>query len=218
MYPCEATSVPGFVQQLAVAYLAHGYWFYVPGSVPPHKDPRALDRKLIDRYEIGASKWARARRKRAGEARLQYLRYGTFFLVLATHGRHPFFALEAGAIRDARRAPIRFGGYAVSHRGGHAHVRIDRAEYVLLRARLLGLAVRRPAAYLGGLLGRLPYEPYAPVRRQLLLLHREVNRARKRAGLDAVPVDCLRLRRRIYLPFGRAHPRGAERDEPPAQV
>jgi hypothetical protein len=27
-----ATSISGFVQQLAVSYLPHGYWFYVTGA------------------------------------------------------------------------------------------------------------------------------------------------------------------------------------------
>ena len=41
MYRCETGSVAGFVQQLAVSYLSHGYWFYVAGTVPDRKDPRA---------------------------------------------------------------------------------------------------------------------------------------------------------------------------------
>ena len=32
-YRCVATSVAGFVQQLAVAYVANGYWFDVTGRV-----------------------------------------------------------------------------------------------------------------------------------------------------------------------------------------
>ena len=47
MYRCEVTSVEGLVQQLAVSCLANGYWFYVTGTVPPHKDRRAVDAKLI---------------------------------------------------------------------------------------------------------------------------------------------------------------------------
>ena len=33
-YRCVATSAVGFLQQLAVAYVANGYWFYVTGRVP----------------------------------------------------------------------------------------------------------------------------------------------------------------------------------------
>ena len=65
MYRCEVTTVAGFVQQLAVSYLVHGYWFYVTGRIPKHKDPRRVDEKLIARYGIDLSKWSRARRKQA---------------------------------------------------------------------------------------------------------------------------------------------------------
>ena len=51
-YRCEATSPTGFVQQLASGYLPHGYWFYVPGCIPEHKDARAVDGKLLDKYGI----------------------------------------------------------------------------------------------------------------------------------------------------------------------
>jgi hypothetical protein len=33
-YRCEATSVAGFIQQLAVAYVGRGYFFYVAGVIP----------------------------------------------------------------------------------------------------------------------------------------------------------------------------------------
>lgn len=49
-YRCVATLVAGFVQQLAVACQAHGYWFYVSGRVPVGKDPADVDRKLVDRF------------------------------------------------------------------------------------------------------------------------------------------------------------------------
>ena len=47
---CEAVSVEGFVQQLAVGYVQHGHWFYVTGDVPERKGPRAVDAKLIELY------------------------------------------------------------------------------------------------------------------------------------------------------------------------
>src|SRR5262245_15327111 len=73
-----AATLEGFIQQLAVAYVKNGYYFYVTGRVPDGKDPVAIDRKLIDRYGAGISKWARARRKRAGLANIQYLRFERF--------------------------------------------------------------------------------------------------------------------------------------------
>ena len=47
----------------------------------------------------------------------------------------------------------------------------------------------------------LPFEPYAPIRRQLLNLWRSVNHARKTAGFTPLPVEVLPLRRRIVKPF-----------------
>jgi hypothetical protein len=115
-YRCEATSVAAFVQQLSVAYIGRGYLFYVGGDIPEGKDPRSADRKPIAKYGIGIGKTARARRKAAGLANVQYLRYVRFFVLLATHGKHVFFEEERKFIPDAREAAIKFGGYAVSYR------------------------------------------------------------------------------------------------------
>jgi len=201
MYRFEATSVAGFVQQLAVSYLGHGYWFYVMGEIPEGKDVRLVDEKLLARYRIDISKWARARRKRVGFANLHYLRYDRVFLLLATHGSHPFFLEEASAVRDARKTPIRFHGYSISYRGGHPHVRIEQEEYKRLKAYFLDVSLRWSVERLGCELGRLPFEPYAPVRRQLLAVLRAVNRQRKRGGHEPVADSCFRFLRRICRPF-----------------
>ena len=55
-YRCEATSVAGFVQQLAVAYVGRGYFFYIVGEIPERKDPHAVDEKLIAKYGLGDRK------------------------------------------------------------------------------------------------------------------------------------------------------------------
>lgn len=202
MYRCAAKSVEGFIQQLAVSYVGRGYWFYVAGTIPEGKDPAAIDAKLIRCYGIDLSKWARARRKARGLANMQYLRHGPFFVLLATHGRHLFFEREGEQVRDARRTPIRYAGYSVSYRGGHPHVRIDQAQYNLIKAFLVEEAVRRSSDSIAAAFRSLPFEPYAPVRRQLLNLLRAVNKARRTVRLDAVPVSALRLHRRIVKPFG----------------
>src|SRR5262245_13100660 len=139
MYRCDATSLAGFVQQLAVSYVANGYYFYVRGRVPDGKDPRAVDAKLVTRYGIDCSKFVRARRKQAGRANLHYLRYREVFVLLATPGEHAFFAEEAGQIRDARREPLKVLGYAIGVGGGRVSVRIERDEYKDLRAYFGGL-------------------------------------------------------------------------------
>ncbi len=213
MYRCEAGSLAGFIQQLASRYVASGYVFYVVGRVPAGKDPQRVDAKLIARYGVDCSKFVRARRKRAGRANVHYLRYRDVFVLLATHGEHLFFEGEAGQIRDARREPLKVEGYSIAARGGRVSVRVERDEYRGLRAYFADAAVRRSAGVLADELGSLPYEPYAPVRRQMLGLLGLVNRARKASGLEEVPLACLRLRRRIgpvFAPLPRAGGAGRE--------
>src|SRR4051812_20068756 len=101
-YRCEAVTVEGFIQQLAVAYVARGYFFYVTGHIPERKAANRVDEKLVERYHIDLSRWARARRKRAGRANVQYLRHKDFFVLLATHGEHPFFEEEGPNVHDVR--------------------------------------------------------------------------------------------------------------------
>lgn len=203
-YRCETTSVEGFVQQVAVQYLRHGYWFYVAGSVPAGKDPWAIDRKLIAKYSIVASSKERTRRKRAGLANLHYIRHGRFFLLMASHGRHRFFDDEGGQIRDVRRQPIKFAGYAISHRNGHACVRIEQREYEQHKAWLVDLACRRSADAIAAEFRTTRFVPYRPVRQQLLAVWRAVNRARRVAGYEAVPIECVPWKRYSRKPFGDA--------------
>lgn len=209
-YRCEAASVNGFVQQLACNLVNKGYWFYVVGEVPPKKDPAAVDAKLIAMYNLDQSKWARARRKAKGLANVAYLRYGRFFLLLATAGEHILYEREM-AVRDIRRQPIRFHGYSIGCGRGsdgryHASVRIDPDTFNEVRAYLLGLAAHRSPKHLEHHLEDVfPFMPYARVRRQILRLVREANEIRRKAGFQSVSAP--NLRRKIVRPFvgpGRA--------------
>lgn len=201
-YRCVALSVEGFIQQLAVAYVARGYFFYVTGHIPGRKDPHRVDEKLVERYHIDLSQWARARRKRAGHANVQYLRHEDFFVLLATHGDHPFFEEEGRNVHDVRRCAIKYAGYAVGFRGGHVQVRIDLPQYRELKAWFEEQATRRTAERLAKAFYELPFEPYYLVRRQEFSILRAVNRRRKEAGLPPVPKECIWLKRRPVKPFG----------------
>lgn len=205
VYRCETASTEGFVQQLALSYIGHGYWFYVTGVIPDQKDPQRVDEKLLEQYDAGLSKWAKARRKRAGLANVHYIRHGRFFVLIASRGQHHFFQDEPNH-KDIRRDSIRFGGYSIGYRQGvdrrwHPSVRIHTDEYRLLKAHLLNIACHRSVENLIGEFRRIRYEPYAPVRRQLLNLLRIVNRLRDSAGFEPVPVSALRFRRRVVRPF-----------------
>lgn len=219
-YRCVATSATGFVQQLASCYLPHGYWFYVSGLVPPGKDPARVDEKLIAKYGIGISRTSRARRKEVGIANVHYLRYQRRFLLLATHGFHPFHDNEVQNIRDARRIPIKFEGYSICvAKGGYlrkpkegglavrdqklrVRVQIEAELYKGLKAYFEDIALYRSVRQLAAELADLPFEPYAPVRQQLLNIVRYINRRRETASLEPVRFSVLPFRRRIVRPFG----------------
>lgn len=212
-YRAVTTSVEGFVQQIACCYLRHGYWFYVKGRVPDGKRAASIDQKLIDKYRINVSESTRARRKKAGRSNLQYIRHESTFMILATKGEHRFFDEEANLIRDVRRVPIRYAGYSISYKPGgrkkdgsnddkwHAHVEIDRDQYLDLRAWFSERALRDSPDKLAQAFYEIPIAPYAPIRRQMLLMLREVNRVRKVAGKKQLPVEILPLRRRVVRPF-----------------
>lgn len=201
------------MQYVACNLLPHGYWFYVTGRVPRNKDPQLIDAKLIEKYKANSSPSERHRRKRAGLANICYLRLDRLFVLLATHGQHTFFEEERASIRDARRVPLRVGDYSISYRRGgrtrekapdrkwHSHVAINRRRVVELKAHFGELALRLSAERLALEFYWLPYAPYAPVRRQLLGILKEVNRIRKRAGRLALPYEVLPLRRRPVRPF-----------------
>ena len=104
MYRCEAMSISALVQQLAVSYIGNGYWFYVTGRIPDGKDVSAVDRKLMERYEVPLSKWARGRRRAKGEACVHYIRHERFFVLIACRGEHRFF-LDEPHFLDVRREP-----------------------------------------------------------------------------------------------------------------
>jgi hypothetical protein len=211
-YKCEADSPEAVVQLIAASYLRHGYYWYVTGTIPDRKDPREVDRKLIDKYDIDLSDWERSRRKKRGIAGVHYLRHDRWFILMATEGHHPLKSpASAGGekeqLRDCRRVPIRFRGYSISYRRAgvtpkgasgpkwHAHVRIDQRTYLDLKAYFLDHACHRSPENLAREFSQIPFARYAPVRRQLLTLLRQVNDARDRIGFQRLPHTVLQLRR-----------------------
>lgn len=52
-------------------------------------------------------------------------------MLLATHGVHPFFEVEAGETRDVRRVPLKVEGDSIRVRAGWVSVRIE--QYAPLR-------------------------------------------------------------------------------------
>src|SRR5262249_29093531 len=164
-YHYEATSVEGFVQQLALRYLPSGYRYYVSGIIREGKDLRVVDARILAKYSIDVDKWVRHRRKRAGRPNLQYLRYRRGSLILCTgeNDYHPFFQTER-EVRDVQRVPIRFSGYEISHCAGKVWVRIDRDDFRAIRGYFLAVAAKRRLAELAAEIRALPYQPYRSVK------------------------------------------------------
>lgn len=214
-----ATSKEGFVQILASNYLPHGYWFYSRGRIPDGKDGGLIDEKIIAKYGIDLSRQQRLRKKQQGIANLHYVRFENEFVILATHGKHRFFTEEGTNIRDIRRVPLQFKGYSMTVRRGqylkkeegedHAmvdgrfrvRVMIGREALKSIRAELLELAHDRNVERLRWAFWNLPFEPYAPIRKQLLKALHSVNAVRSASNLEKVLPDCIRYRRRIVKPF-----------------
>jgi hypothetical protein len=216
-YPCEATTVSGFLAQL-VRYVAAGHYFYITGVIPRRKEPSRVDGKLIALYDIAQPKWRRARRHRAGTAGVHYLRYKRFFVLIATRGEHRFFLDHADQVRDIRRTALKFRGYSIRHTFSQnlgrwkVFVRLDRETYRDLRAYLVQVCVR-PECHDGQQMEAefegLPVVPYQPVRRQLLAILKVVNRKRRQAGLSKLAPTCIPKALRIGTVFadnGRSAP------------
>ena len=124
-------------------------------------------------------------------------------------------AVRKKEYRDFRERALYFHGYSISLRWEGARpkgrngrklppdrttkrrgsVRIHPGEYLALKSYFVDLATRRSVANLTELLQSIPFEPYAPIRIQLLAILKAVNKARRQAGFDEVPRSALRLKR-----------------------
>lgn len=218
-YKYETTSVTGFVQRVATCLLRHGYVHYVQGEVKAGKDPRALDAKMLTKYEVAQNEWRRARRKERGLANLQYVRFERTWVLMATEGSHSMKTEEKSQLKDIREAPIQIAGYSIYLKRGdylkkltkeerpvrdhkwHARVLISRERYKELRAYFLEIATKRSVEVLSAEINNLPYECYKPVWRQLRKLVRLINKRRKAAGMTSVPMSAIRWRRQIVKAF-----------------
>lgn len=185
-----------FVQQV-VTLVSAGYRFYKLGVISERFDVWEVDRKVIERNGTNLSRTQRHRRRAFGQASVQYLRFGRRYALVATHGEHRFFEKEADIRAFARNAMVIFG-YSIAHRNGHASVRMARKDYLTWKAVLVENAVRWPVAQLEAEFQGSSWEPYAPVRSQLHVVFRAVNRRRKEAGLRLLERGCIRTRRMIY--------------------
>ncbi|MDZ4849963.1 MAG: hypothetical protein SGI77_11815 [Pirellulaceae bacterium] len=133
------------------------------------------------------------------------MRLGRVWILCATHGKHRFFDEEGNAIRDVRKAPIHIGDYTLAVKQGgflkkepeadapvadgkmRVRVQIAREKFQEYRGYFVEQACHRSSERLSKELYCLPFEPYAPVRRQLLTLLRLINERRQAAAFTKLP-------------------------------
>jgi len=206
-YRSVATSLAGFIQQLS-RYVSAGYVFYSTSSIPPRKlqNVERIDAKLLRKYDIDISDWARRQRKRQGIAVFQYLRCENFFVILCTTGYRELFNEGEGTICDVRRKPLRFAGYSVrAYRKDNGYlgttVRIEEKTFQMIKEQFVKQTTHRSVAELRSALYALPFEPYAPVRRQMLQIVKAINDVRNRASKEQLPYTCIRMKRKQVKPF-----------------
>ena len=97
-------------------------------------------------------------------------------------------------------------GYSIGYSRGtddrfHVSVRIHQNEYRWLKQFMVQFARNATREEVEEEFSRLRFEPYAPVVRQLFSVLRAVNRARSELGLEPVPAECVRTRRRVIKAF-----------------
>ena len=73
---------------MATHLLPHEYWFFTQGVVPADKDPAAFDAKPLAKYDVAKTEGARRWHKGQGLGNVQYIRFKSAWMLLATHGDH----------------------------------------------------------------------------------------------------------------------------------
>ena len=222
-YRYEATTLGGFIQKLVQDYISRGYVFYVCGYVggrhpktpPTPQDLQAHDASVIKKMNIDLSSDQRYRHKGKGHAKLQYVRYQNFYVILATPGQHDFFSLDyrtgyGPRVKDLRRAPLTFGGYSicVERRYGKNKTvtRIAPTPRQRIHADLLAMAFTWSAERFEREFANLTtyrFEPWAGVLCQIYELLGVVNKARKKQKLTHITGADIRKKRTKFAPFKR---------------
>ena len=204
-YACVAKNKDAFIAQV-VRYVSSGHYFYLTGTIPARKEPAKIDAKLIRLYGVDRPRWARARRRLGKLAGMHYLRHDRFFILIATHGKSPFFSDHQSRFRDIRRNALKVGGYSIRYtwstvdRRWRVFVRLDREAYANLRANMLQQALQPQFAArdkFEALFTDLQWQPYGPVREQLGSIVKASNRRRRYAGLPQARFACLPRMRRV---------------------
>jgi len=213
--------IDGALSQL-VRLISHGYYFIFYEELTEDKDPKKLDEKLIDIWELEKPPWKREARRRGKAPSIWYLRYRQHYFLLSTRGRsvaknregepHPFF--EEYPTTNVQRKALTFCGYSIryprSHVSGKHELRVslDDRTYDYVKDTILLKAINQryqKREAIEAEFARLPYQPYAGVQRQLHGILEQVNKRRSRyVGFEPARKDCIPSRMRVVRVYDRA--------------
>ena len=209
---CETPTFGDFLYRIVLGGFHFRYFRYAVRNIPAGKDLHALDMKLIDTYGITSCRMRRLRQRRAGNASMQYIRYRSTFILMATDGKHPMF--ERIRSFDVREAPLHIGNYAIGCVGSRISVRVDKSTWKKVKAYHLAQALR-DSATVEEKLHSLPYYQFPGVKVQVKELQSAINTRRRQAGLVPVSTHLAykepqkfsrRSYQRIDSPTGQAQP------------
>ena len=218
-YTCEARSIDAFLAQV-VRYVSSGHCFYIRCRIPDGKDPIAVDEKIVSLYDVQRSRWQRKRRNLKTTAGIHYLRYGRLFVVMLTKGQHEAFYRDHGSsVLDIRRTALKAFGYSIRlgysevEKRWRVSVRLDKETYRRVKSHMLTICTwpaYRSKETMEQQFRGLPYQVYGPVREQLYIIAKTVNRIRGRTGLSPVDYQCISNKMRVTKVFADPAAGGSE--------
>jgi len=181
---CEAPTLGDFLYRIALGGFHFRYFRYAVRSIPEGKDLQPLDRKLMDTYGVTSCRMRRLRQRRAGHASVQYVRYRSTFILMATEGAHATFSRIRSF--DVRVAPLHIGShYTIGCSGDRVSVRIARSTWKKVEAYHVACALREHEVVEAKLRG-LSFYRFPGVVAQIKQLTAAINQRRKQAGLSAI--------------------------------
>jgi hypothetical protein len=217
-YPCVARNPEAFIGQV-VKLVSSGHYFYVRCVIKKkkdrakEKDPREVDRHLLELYDIARPRWRRERRRLKGAAGIHYLRHERTFVLMVTKGRHDKFYEDHGRdARDIRVHALKVFGYSIRYtfskdkKRWSVFVRLDKETYRGLKHHMLTICTwesYRDKERMEREFERLRFDMYGPVFKQVLAVARAVNRERRRRGFRPIDYSCIPHWRRVQKVFSQ---------------
>lgn len=193
---CDAPTLGDFLYRIALGGFHFGYFRYAVRTIPEGKDVGALDRKLMETYGVTSCRMKRLRNRQKGLASVQYVRFRSTFILMATEGEHAAFSRIRSF--DIREAPLHIGGYSIGCVGDRISVRVAASVWKKVMRYHLACALQDSQA-IEKKLEEIPFYRFPGVVAQIKDLTAAINQRRKPAGLPLISPP----RRRRHQHFSR---------------